>query len=265
MRMFSIASGSSGNVSYVGSEKTHLLVDVGISAKRISEALKEAQLQMRDISAILLTHEHIDHIRALGVLSRKYEIPVYSSPGTLEGIQKCKSLGDFDLSLVQTIAADEDMYIGDICVHPFHIRHDANETFAYRLSCGNTQFAVATDIGSYDAYTVENLRGLDGLLLEANHDIRMLETGPYTYDLKRRILGDFGHLSNENSGRLLCEVLHDTLQRVYLGHLSAENNYPDLALQAVKCEIDLCSEKYKSGDFHIEVAPREGLSSILEL
>ena len=265
MRMFSIASGSSGNSSYIGSENTHILVDVGITAKRIGEGLNKADLDIKDIDAILITHEHIDHIRAVGVLARKYAIPMYTSKGTIEGIRASSCLGDFDYELLNELEADKDFMIGDIGVKAFNINHDANETFGYRFSGKGKNLAVATDIGSYSDYTLENLRNLDALLIEANHDVKMLETGPYTYDLKRRILGDFGHLSNENSGRLICGILNDKIKRIYLGHLSSENNYPDLALASVKCEIDISDCSYKSKDFNIEVAPKNDISGIVEI
>lgn len=265
MRMFSISSGSSGNCCYVASDKTHILVDVGITTKKIVEGLKFADIDIKDISGILITHEHIDHIKALGVLSRKYNIPIYTSKGTAVGIDECKSLGDFDKNLINTIEADKSFCIGDIEINPFNINHDARQTFAYRLESANKKLAIATDIGSYDDYTIKNLSNLDALLVETNHDIKMLEMGPYPYELKRRILGDYGHLSNENSAKLICSVLHDNLKKIYLGHLSSENNLADLALETVKCEIDMSKHKYKSNDFDIEVARKDIYSSITEI
>ena len=126
------------------------------------------------------------------------------------------SLGEIDESLFHEISADVDFNVGDLTVHPFHISHDANDPVAYRVSDGTRTVAVATDMGTYDAYTVRNLQNVDGLLLESNHDIRMLEVGPYPYPLKARVAGDYGHLSNEWSGRLLSEILHDDTVRAKL-------------------------------------------------
>ena len=265
MKMFSIASGSSGNCTYVGDNNTHILVDAGISTKKIVEGLKNADIDIKDLSAIFVTHEHIDHIKALGVLLRKYNIPIYTSLGTKEGILECKSLGDYDNTLINLIEANKEYIINDLKIYPFNINHDARQTFGYRFASSSKRVAVATDIGSYDEYTIKNLSNLDALLIEANHDVRMLELGTYPYELKRRILGDYGHLSNENSGKLICSILHDNLKHIFLGHLSDENNYPDIALETVKCEIDIAKHKYKSKDFNIEVAKKEGNSSIIEV
>ena len=209
MRMCSIASGSSGNCIYVGSDDTHLLVDTGISKKRIEEGLKTLELKGEDLDGILITHEHSDHIQGLGVFSRKYEIPIYATPGTIMGIKSYSGLGKMPEGLYREIRADEPFELGDMTVKPFAISHDANEPSGYRLEQGGKSVAVATDLGKYDSYTVECLRNLDAVLLEANHDIHMLEVGGYPYYLKQRILGDRGHLSNELSGRLLCDILHD--------------------------------------------------------
>ena len=239
MRMVSIASGSSGNAIYIGSDKTHILIDAGIAAKRIEEGLRTLGLSPGDLSAILITHEHIDHIRGLGVLLRKKNVPVYASGGTIEEIFKMQTLGRMDPELFYRIGKEEGFSIGDLFVKPFSVYHDAKEPYAYRVEKGEKAVAVATDTGCFDEEIVRHLEGTDAVLIEANHDIRMLETGPYPYALKRRILGDFGHLSNENAGRLLCRILSDKLKHVFLGHLSAENNYPELAYEAVRCEIRL--------------------------
>lgn len=237
MRLYSIASGSSGNCIYVGNENTHILVDAGISNKRIEAGLNEIGLSGNDINAICITHEHSDHTKALGVLSRKYEIPIYSTSGTIEAIKSDMTLGAYPHNLFRTITPDSEFTIGNIVIKPFCIYHDASDPVAYRFECENKAAAVATDMGHYDDYIIEHLKNLNAILLESNHDIRMLESGPYPYYLKRRILSDCGHLCNDNCGKLICEIMNDGLKYVFLGHLSAENNYPDLALESVKCEI----------------------------
>ena len=237
MRLCSIASGSSGNCIYVGSDRTHLLVDTGISKKRIEEGLKELEIKGKELDGILITHEHADHIQGLGVFSRKYEIPIYGTPGTIRGIRDYKNLGKMPEGLYHEIQVDKEFKLGDIDVHPFAISHDANEPSGYRFEQDGKKIAVATDLGKYDEYTVENLKDLNAVLLESNHDIHMLEVGPYPYYLKQRVLGDRGHLSNELSGRLLCDILHNNLRSVLLGHLSKENNYEELAYETVKLEV----------------------------
>lgn len=263
MRMVSIASGSSGNCIYIGSDDTHILVDAGISNKRIQQGLNEIGLSGNDVDGIFITHEHSDHIKGLGVLSRKFHIPVYGTRETLDEIAVSKSLGDFDRELLNPICPDVDLNLGDLNVRPFKIDHDAANPVAYRVMCGEKAVAVATDMGHFDQYIIDHLQGLDALLLESNHDVRMLETGPYPYYLKRRILGDHGHLSNENAGRLLNFVLHDKLKKVFLGHLSKENNYEELAYETVKLEIDEGDCPYGASDFSISVAGRDCMSEIV--
>ena len=265
MRLCSIASGSSGNCIYVGTDTTHVLVDVGISRKRTEEGLHSLGIDPRILDAVFITHEHSDHISGLGVFSRKYNVPIYATPKTVEAICRCRSLGAIDESLFQTVRADESLTIKDMTVNPMRISHDAADPVAYRFSCGKQKIGVVTDLGTYNDYTVECLRGMDALLLEANHDVNMLQVGPYPYPLKQRILGDRGHLSNENSGRLLGRLLHDKLKYIVLGHLSRENNLPQLAYETVRLEIDQADNPYRAGDFPIQVAKRSEPSAVSEI
>ena len=233
MRMMPIASGSSGNCIYLGTEDTHVLFDAGISRKRIEEGLNTAGLSLKDIDAIFVTHEHIDHTKGLGVISRKDGIPIYSTSGTIEGIEQISSLGNIPDGIFNKINADEDISIGDVTVHPFRISHDANEpvayTFTQKCADGIKKASVVTDLGYFDDYVVDNLTESDIMLVEANHDINMLQVGPYPFYLKKRILGNKGHLSNETSGQLVNSMLHDKLKKIYLGHLSkVTNNFVDL-------------------------------------
>ncbi len=263
MRMCSIASGSSGNCIYVGSDDTHLLVDAGISKKRMEEGLKTLEISGKELGGILVTHEHLDHIQGLGVFSRKYEVPIFATEGTIEGIKSCSSLGKLPEGLLHPITIDEKFTIGDITVDPFEISHDARQPSGYRLESGGKSAAVATDLGMYTDYVVDKLKGLDAVLLEANHDIHMLEVGGYPYYLKQRIMGEKGHLSNELSGRLLCDILHDNLKHIVLGHLSKENNYARLAYETVKLEVTLGDNPYKGEDMNIQVAKKDSVSDIL--
>lgn len=265
MRLCSIASGSSGNCIYVGSDATHLLVDCGISGKKTETGLNSLGLTGYDIDGILVTHEHSDHIAGLGVLCRKYEIPIFATKGTIQAILKNGGKNAPEPSLFHEIEADSKLIIKDLAVSPMRISHDAAEPVAYRIGYGGKRVAVCTDLGVYNDYTVECLKGMDALLLEANHDINMLQVGPYPYYLKQRILGDRGHLSNENSGRLLCRILHDNLKSVMLGHLSKENNMPELAYESVRMEITLGDCPYTAEDFPISVALRSEPSPIIEV
>lgn len=265
MRLCSIASGSSGNCIYVGSEATHLLVDVGISGKKTEAGLNSLGLKPSDLDGILITHEHADHINGLGVLSRKYGIPIYATSGTIEAILTCSNVGKIDESLFHAVKADTKIIIKDLGVNPMRISHDAAEPVAYRISYGSKKVGICTDLGIYNDYTVECLKGMDALLLEANHDVNMLQVGPYPYYLKQRILGDRGHLSNENSGRLLSRILHDKLQAIVLGHLSKENNLPELAYEAVRMEITMGDNPYNANDFRMMVANRSEVSPVINI
>ncbi len=267
MRMMSIASGSSGNCIYVGNDNTHLLIDTGISRKRIEEGLNTIGLTLSDMSGILVTHEHSDHISGLGVIMRKYDIPVYGTNGTIEEAAKTKYLDKVDLSLLNGVYTDEDYEIGSLKIRPFSISHDAAEPCGYRISAigQDKALAIATDMGCYNDYIVENLKNLDAILLEANHDVKMLQVGSYPYYLKQRILGKHGHLCNEMSGRLLDEILSDRLKKIYLGHLSKENNYPDLAYESVRSEINLSDSPFRADDFDIEVAKRDCVTAYFDI
>lgn len=256
MRMKAIASGSSGNSIFVGTDNTHILVDTGISKKRIEEGLSELELSGNDIDGILITHEHSDHIQGLGVFLRKYPVKVYATGGTLEAIRNTKSLGKMDYDLFNEISYDETFSISDIDITCIKTSHDAKQPCAYSFKADNKKSAIITDLGVYDEYIVNHLKDLNTVYIEANHDVRMLEMGPYPYPLKKRILGNYGHLSNEASGRLLDKILNDNMKHVVLSHLSQENNLPDLAYEAVRLEVNMSDSKYNADDFDISIAKR---------
>ncbi len=264
MELFSIASGSSGNCICVGNDQNHIMIDAGISGKRIEAGMNEMDMTTADCDAILVTHEHSDHIQGLGVLARKYHLPIYGTRGTLEAVAASKSLGKIDPSLYRVIEPEVDFQIGELTVHPIRISHDAADPVAYVIKDAASQkekrVGVITDLGCYDDHIVEQIRHLDAMLLEANHDVNMLQVGPYPYQLKQRILGNRGHLSNELSGQLLGEILHDNMKHVLLGHLSKENNMEELAYETVSLEITLGDNPYKGTDFPIDIAARDRVS-----
>lgn len=263
--MCSIASGSSGNCIYVGSQSTHLLVDAGISGKKTIEGVESLGVSTREIDGILITHEHNDHVNGLGVLARKYGLPVYATAGTIRALKSMGSLGEIDESLFQPIRKQEKFTIKDITINTVPISHDAAEPVAYKFACDGRRMAVVTDLGTYDEVTTASLQQMDAIIMEANHDIRMLEVGPYPYPLKQRILGKNGHLCNEASGQLLCALLHDHMKTIMLGHLSKENNLPELAYETVRLEITNGDNPYRADDFRILVAKRSECSEIIEV
>lgn len=256
MDLCSIASGSSGNCIYVGNQNTKLLVDAGISGKRIEHGLYGVDVDPGSLDGILVTHEHIDHVGGLGVMARRYHVPIYGTAETLRQIQCIRSIGKIPEELFRIVEPDKEFVINDVTVNPFSISHDASNPVCYTLTADGCKAGIATDLGKYDEYIISKLAGAQLLLLEANHDVNMLQVGSYPYTLKRRILGDRGHLSNDNSGRLICRLLHHGLKHVYLGHLSKENNYPDLAYETVRYEVSLSDSPFKNL-CRIEVAKRE--------
>ena len=256
-------SGSSGNSTYIGNGNTHILIDAGVSCKQIVEPIGELGVAPGDIDAVFITHEHIDHIKGIGVLARKYRIPLYATPGTWQGIGK--TVGDIPEESVRYVYPGSMTLVGGLCVKPFSIPHDAAEPVGYSVFTDNRKLTVATDIGCPTEEIKDNIYDSDVLLLEANHDVNMLQVGPYPYPLKQRILGDRGHLSNENSGRLLCRLLHDNLKHIVLGHLSKENNIPQLAYETVRLEINQADNPYRAGDFPIQVARRSEVSQVIEI
>ncbi len=262
MNLYSIASGSSGNCIYVGNEDTNLLVDAGISGKRVIAGLTAMDINPEKLKGLLITHEHSDHIKGIGVLARKYKVPIYGTVETMNAMLHSSTVGYIPEGLVRVIEPDVEFFIDDITINPFTISHDASNPVAYTFVHGDTKIGIATDMGTYNDYIISKLTGCNALLLEANHDVHMLQVGGYPYVLKKRILGDLGHLSNENSGRLICQIYHEGLKDIVLGHLSKENNYPDLAYETVKYEL----EQYKSDILKkckLIVAKREEPSSFI--
>ena len=263
MNLVSITSGSSGNCIYVGSDNTHLLVDAGLSGKKIEEGLNSLDLTTSDLTGILVTHEHVDHIAGLGVIARRYGIPMYATRGTIAGIKNTSSVGNIPYELFHEIDTDKSFSINDLSINPIRISHDANEPCAYRINGDNSAVGICTDLGVYNDYIVDSFKGVNALLIEANHDVNMLQVGRYPYPLKQRILGDRGHLSNESCGKLLCNLLHDDLKTIMLGHLSEENNLAELAFETVRLEILLDECEYKPDDFDILVASRFERSKLI--
>ena len=256
MRFCNIASGSSGNCTYAGDDHTHLIIDAGISGKRIEAGLNELELTTPDMTGILITHEHTDHIGGLGVLARRYGIPIYATGGTMDAIRRMPRYKDIPDHLYHVVKADQAFSLGDFEILPLAVSHDAAEPVAYRLENNGKRASIATDLGTYDEHIVRSMRNSDILMLEANHDVHMLEVGPYPYPLKKRILGDKGHLSNDLCGRLLTELISDRLQQVFLGHLSKDNNLEELAYETVRLEVTMSDDNYRWGDFPVSIAKR---------
>lgn len=225
LNLSSIISGSSGNCTLVSDGKTNILIDCGASGKRITDALKELGTDICTVKAILVTHEHIDHVRGAGVLARRHKIPIYATVGT----HRSMDVGKVDESLLFAVTPDKAFNIGDIDITPFSIPHDAASPCGYSFTDGNDKLALATDIGRMNNYILNHLHGCKSVLLESNHDIDMLRYGAYPYPLKQRILSDIGHLSNAAAAETALELVKSGTEHIMLGHLSEQNNLPEIA------------------------------------
>ena len=233
MKVRIFASGSSGNCMSLSSGGTHILIDAGISMRRIESSLRGAGLELKDISGVLITHEHSDHISGLKMLIKYYGIPVYA-PHTVANRLR-GMLPDID-SCPNIISVGEPFGLGSLLVRAFHTPHDTDESVGYRVEGGGC-FAMATDMGHVTEEVLEALTGADTVLIEANHDVDMLSYGAYPVYLKRRILSNRGHLSNENCAKLALYLCQHGTRQIVLGHLSKENNRPELALSAVRTQL----------------------------
>ena len=263
MELASIASGSSGNCIYIGNKETHFLVDAGISRKRIVEGLKDISVAPEEIDGIFVTHEHMDHISGLGVFLRKYPVPVYATAKTIDQILVTRSLGKVNPDLFVSVTPDQPVTVNGVRVEACGIYHDAADPVCYTFRDETSKVGIATDFGTYDDYLVEKMQGCESLLVEANHDLNMLMVGPYPYPLKRRTMGNTGHLSNERAGQFLSRVIGKNCRHIFLGHLSKENNYGELAYETVRVELLAHNIDAEKENFTIRVADRYAPTFVL--
>ena len=259
MEFCSIFSGSSGNCLYVASENTKILIDAGLTGKKIQEGLKEIGVNPGDIKGIVITHEHDDHIKSAGILSRRFNIPIYANTKTWEAM--IGSLGIINEENIMVFEGYDMFQIGDIYVKPFAIPHDAVSPCGYSFIHGDNKISIATDIGYVSEEIKDNIKDSDLILLEANHDIELLKVGPYPYHLKRRVLSDKGHLSNEAAGNAIVEILNSKIKKVILGHLSQTNNYPELALRTVISVLQM-NGIIDGEDIEIDIAHRDRVGRV---
>lgn len=242
-------SGSSGNCTYISTENTKILVDAGVSCSKIVKALEEINETPDDIDAIIITHEHTDHTKGLQIICKKFHIPVYANEKTWNMLDilnipdTCKFVFDTNI----------DFSIGDFKIHPFSIPHDAADPCGFSLYSGDKKITITTDIGHMTDGILHQMENSDILLLEANYDEETLKCGPYPYQLKKRILSENGHLSNEMAGKAIAYLSKNNVSNIVLGHLSKENNFPELAYQTVFNELksngNICNLSVASRDF----------------
>ena len=255
MTFVSFASGSSGNCYLLTEGRAAVLLDTGISLRRIKTGLARRALTPDDLSAVLITHEHSDHVKGLAVLLRRDPTAVYALPAVCAALRK---LLPERTDCLHEVAPGEPFCLGDVRVTPFPTPHDAAGSCGYRLD-GSARFGFCTDLGTVTDAVRAALCGVDCAVIEANHDPELLRTGPYPIYLKRRIASDHGHLSNESAGALAVYLAENGAQQLILGHLSRENNTPQRAYDTVRRALDACGASVE-----LLVAPRDELSPAYE-
>lgn len=252
-RFCALFSSSSGNCTYIESDNSAILIDAGVSCRAICNALTEIGSSIEKIKAIFITHEHTDHTKGLKTMLSKYDIKVYATCGTIKGISSSLSI---DVSKFCEMPLLSEVSVDDIKVHSFKTSHDSNESCGYISIIGDKKLSVVTDLGFIDDGILEIVEGSDLIMIESNHDIGMLQNGRYPYFLKRRILSDKGHLSNESCAKVLPELVKNGTHKFVLAHLSKDNNIPELALETAVSTLKLSG--ISEDEYEICVAPRSG-------
>ena len=259
MKFCSLYSGSSGNSIFIGSEKAKILIDAGLPGKKIDEALKQIGQNPSDIDGIFITHEHIDHIKGVGVLSRKYDIPIFANVKTWCAMKD--KLGDIKDSNMKVFENDRSYSLGDLIIRPFSISHDASDAVGYNFYAENEKMSIATDIGMITDNIRRHLYKSKLVVLESNYDPNMLMMGSYPYSLKKRVMSDTGHLSNEDAAKFCIDLVKEGTERILLAHLSKENNFPELAYETSK-SILAQNDIIIGQDLKLDVLLREEVSDI---
>ncbi|MCD8296810.1 MAG: MBL fold metallo-hydrolase [Prevotella sp.] len=265
LKFISFGSGSSGNCYYIFSETCGILLDAGISARKLKKYFDDYGLRLSDIKYILVTHDHADHVKSVGYISNKYKIPVFATKKVHEGIKKNYCVHNkIDTGNIRTLDKNETLQLGDMTITPFHVPHDSCENIGFKITDGSLMFCLMTDIGHITEEMKNIITEADYLVIEANHDEVMLENGPYPDFLKNRVAGENGHLSNNNCAKALVENATAHLKHIWLCHLSQENNHPELALKTVEAEL-WKSDKINKDVLKIDVLKRNSPSNIFTL
>ena len=250
-KFVSLFSGSSGNSTYVGDGTAGILIDAGKTAKQLAEALQAREIDPAGLSALFITHEHGDHAQGIRVFSSKYNVPVYASAGTIKGL---KQRGFID-EKTQIYPMEECMQIQGLTITRFPVSHDTYEPCGFSVRTSDERkFTICTDTGVLTDQSKAALKGSDAVVLESNHELSMLLSGPYPYPLKMRVSGAQGHLSNDDCARELVRLVQSGTTRLFLGHLSRENNTPEIAEQSALSALQIAGMK-RGFDFELTVLP----------
>ena len=256
----SLYSGSSGNSLLVKTENTNILIDAGVSSKKIETALNSINIDPSSLDGILITHEHTDHVQGLGTFAKKYDLPVFVNQKTLDAMPKQKEkISEKNINLIKI---EEKFEIKDLKIKPFAIPHDAVNPCWFNIFKDNRKIRIATDIGHMSNGIIKNLEDSLFILLEANYDPEVLMCSKYPYQLKTRIAGPTGHLSNEMAGKTISYLLKSGLKQAMLGHLSKESNFPELAYKTV---IDELMPNFSENNFKLSVAKRDESSPLISI
>ena len=262
LKYCSIGSGSSGNCHFVSYKDTNILIDAGLSGKRIITGLEEINADIEKIKGIFITHEHSDHIKGAGILSRKLDIPIFANVKTWCAMKD--KLGNIKEEHMKVFENDKTYSIGDIGIKPFSIPHDSVDAVGYNLFSNKEKMSIATDIGCITENIRQNLFDSKLVVLESNYDPNMLMMGSYTYALKKRVMSDGGHLSNEEAASFCTELVEGGTESILLAHLSKENNFPELAYATTK-NVLTKNEMIIGKDLTLDVLSRDKVSKVYEL
>ncbi|SFB30176.1 Phosphoribosyl 1,2-cyclic phosphodiesterase [Lentibacillus halodurans] len=251
LRFSVLASGSTGNAFYIESDKEKLLVDAGLSGRQMDRLFGEVAVDPSSLTGILVTHEHSDHIKGLGIIARKYNLPIYANEKTWNAMED--AIGTISLDQKFHFGMEEVKTFGDIDVESFGVSHDAVEPMFFTFRNDGKKVALVTDLGYVSERIKRTVENADAYIFEANHDVAMLRMGRYPWNVKRRILSDSGHVSNEDCGIALSDLISNRTSRIYLAHLSQDNNMKDLARMSVDhiltergIKLDLCDTDPKT-------------------
>ena len=261
LKFCSLYSGSTGNSLFAQNNNTKILIDSGVSGKKIVEALDSINVNPNEIDAILITHEHSDHVQSVGTFSKKFNIPVYANSKTWSKIPK--EAEKISNENIFTFKMSEDFVVGDLVIHPFRTPHDAIESCGFNISDGNIKISIATDLGHVTPEIKSCLKGSKFALLESNYEPEVLRICSYPSLLKSRIAGPNGHLSNNMAGQLISDLIESGLATVMLGHLSKESNFPEMAYETVLSELE--KKKIKRDTIDLTVASRFEPSKLIEI